>query len=182
MFHGFDLTIKNILKSRARLPHGKSLLKILLKRADAVLPALFRRSPFGAAIFTNLRFRCIIAETAKAAASQLWGFPQKIWALARKFWTPIICFKSPFSIRPSRPDVEESAIEPFLEVHKAERIPTVDDYREIEGLEVKPPDVWRYFVTGKTKMFWIVSLTKIPFRIWIIGRLKMNLSTRTPFD
>ena len=49
----------------------------------------------------------------------------------------------------SRPDVEVSYINPFLEVHKAERIPTCDDYRDIEGLEMQPPDVWRYFVRVK---------------------------------
>ena len=49
----------------------------------------------------------------------------------------------------SRPDVEKSFIEPFLEVNKAEGIPTLDDYRDVEGLEVKPPDVWRYFVRAK---------------------------------
>ncbi len=31
----------------------------------------------------------------------------------------------------SRPDVEASFIEPFLEVNKAERIPTLDDYRDL---------------------------------------------------
>jgi glutamate synthase domain-containing protein 1/glutamate synthase domain-containing protein 3 len=49
----------------------------------------------------------------------------------------------------SRPEVEASNIEPFLEVHKAEPIPTLDDYREVDGLEIKPPDVWRYFVRVK---------------------------------
>jgi len=49
----------------------------------------------------------------------------------------------------ARPDVETSCINPFLEVHKAERIPTRDDYREVEGLEIQPPDVWRYFVRVK---------------------------------
>jgi len=49
----------------------------------------------------------------------------------------------------SRPEVEASFIMPHLEVHKAERIPTVDDYRDVEGLEVRPPDVWRYFVRVK---------------------------------
>ena len=48
-----------------------------------------------------------------------------------------------------RQDVEESNIAPFLEVHKAERVPTLDDFREVEGLEIKPPDVWRYFVRVK---------------------------------
>ncbi len=28
-------------------------------------------------------------------------------------------------------------------------IPTLDDYRQVEGLEIKPPDVWRYFVRVK---------------------------------
>jgi hypothetical protein len=49
----------------------------------------------------------------------------------------------------SRSEVESSNIEPFLEVHKAEGVPTLDDYREVDGLEVKPPDVWRYFVRVK---------------------------------
>ncbi|MCD6271690.1 MAG: glutamate synthase [Deltaproteobacteria bacterium] len=48
----------------------------------------------------------------------------------------------------ARHDVEASYIEPFFEVHQAAKIETIDDYREI-GLEVKPPDVWRYFVRVK---------------------------------
>ena len=52
----------------------------------------------------------------------------------------------------AREQVEEANIAPFLEVHKAGRIPTVDDYRDVEGLEVKPPDVWRYFVRVKKKV------------------------------
>jgi glutamate synthase domain-containing protein 1/glutamate synthase domain-containing protein 3 len=46
----------------------------------------------------------------------------------------------------ARGQVEAANIDPCLEVHKAEALPTVDDYREVEGLEVRPPDVWRYFV------------------------------------
>ncbi len=47
------------------------------------------------------------------------------------------------------PQVEKEFVAPYLEVHKSGRIPTVSDYREIEGLEVRPPDVWRYFVRVK---------------------------------
>ena len=50
----------------------------------------------------------------------------------------------------SRRDVEAANITPFLEVYKAEKLATVDDYRDIEGLDVKPPDVWRYFVRVKS--------------------------------
>ncbi len=49
----------------------------------------------------------------------------------------------------ARPEIEAAHIDPYLEVHKAEMLPTVDDYRDIEGLEVCPPDVSRYFVRVK---------------------------------
>ncbi len=49
----------------------------------------------------------------------------------------------------ARPEVEKTSIAPFFDVHKSEKIPTLDDHREIEGLEVRPPDVWRYFVRVK---------------------------------
>ena len=49
----------------------------------------------------------------------------------------------------ARPEVETAHIEPYLEVHKTEMLPTVDDYRDIKGLEVRPPDVSRYFVRVK---------------------------------
>ena len=48
----------------------------------------------------------------------------------------------------SRESVEASCVTPFFDIHKAEMIPTIKDYREI-GLEVKPPDVCRYFVRAK---------------------------------
>ena len=48
-----------------------------------------------------------------------------------------------------RPQVEAAHIDPHLEVHKADALDTVEDWRQVEGLEVKPPDVWRYFVRVK---------------------------------
>ena len=49
----------------------------------------------------------------------------------------------------SRSEIEEEFITPLMDVDKSERIPTVSDYREIKGLETKPPEVWRYFVHVK---------------------------------
>lgn len=48
-----------------------------------------------------------------------------------------------------RHQVEAAHIEPYLDVAMAADLSTVDDYREVEGLEVKPPDVRRYFVRVK---------------------------------
>ena len=49
----------------------------------------------------------------------------------------------------AREEVERECVLPFFEVHQAYRIPTLDDYREVDGLETRPPDVWRYFCRVK---------------------------------
>jgi len=50
----------------------------------------------------------------------------------------------------STPEIEKKCIEPYMEVHKAQLLPTLDDYRAIPGLEIRPPDVMRYFVRVKS--------------------------------
>jgi glutamate synthase domain-containing protein 1/glutamate synthase domain-containing protein 3 len=49
-------------------------------------------------------------------------------------------------------EVEKRFIEPCYRVNFSERIPHIDDYRDIQGLEVRPPDVWRYFVRVKPEI------------------------------
>jgi len=46
-------------------------------------------------------------------------------------------------------EVEKTFIEPFFDVDQGGLIPTVDDYRDVPLLEVRPPDVARYFVRVK---------------------------------
>ncbi len=49
----------------------------------------------------------------------------------------------------ARGEVEKKYVEPFFDVDHGGLIPTVDDYRDIPLLEVRPPDVARYFVRPK---------------------------------
>ncbi len=60
-------------------------------------------------------------------------------------YLPLIALLDP----EARSEIEEEFITPLMDVDKSERIPTVSDYRKIEGLDAKPPDVWRYFVRVK---------------------------------
>jgi glutamate synthase domain-containing protein 1 len=46
-------------------------------------------------------------------------------------------------------EVEKECLQPFFEIHQAYRVSTLDDYRQVEGLEARPPDVWRYFARVK---------------------------------
>src|SRR5204862_6141633 len=48
--------------------------------------------------------------------------------------------------RSARKQVEYEHIRPFFRVDYESRVEAVDDYRSIPGLEVEPPEVYRYFV------------------------------------
>jgi glutamate synthase domain-containing protein 1/glutamate synthase domain-containing protein 3 len=52
----------------------------------------------------------------------------------------------------SRSQVEAQFITPVFKVDQAQCIPTMDDWRDLKGLEVCPPEVWRYFVRVKTEV------------------------------
>ena len=49
-------------------------------------------------------------------------------------------------------DLKKSFIEPSFQVDFFEKIPHIDDYRDIPGLVVRPPDIWRFFVRVKTQV------------------------------
>jgi|GEM_PF-32271 len=49
----------------------------------------------------------------------------------------------------ARGEVEKAYIEPYFDIDQGGMIPTVDDYRDVPLLEVRPPDVARYFVRVK---------------------------------
>ncbi len=51
-----------------------------------------------------------------------------------------------------RPLVEEKFIKPFLRVDFASRLQSMADWRDLPGLTVEPPEVWRYFVRVKTEV------------------------------
>jgi glutamate synthase domain-containing protein 1/glutamate synthase domain-containing protein 3 len=48
-----------------------------------------------------------------------------------------------------RPEMEKQFIEPNFDVAASGGLETIKDWSSIKGLEVKPPDVWRYFVRVK---------------------------------
>jgi glutamate synthase domain-containing protein 1/glutamate synthase domain-containing protein 3 len=50
----------------------------------------------------------------------------------------------------SRDKVEAEFIKPSFDISSMSRVPTSKDYKSV-GLEVRPPDVWRYFVRPNSK-------------------------------
>jgi glutamate synthase domain-containing protein 1/glutamate synthase domain-containing protein 3 len=51
-----------------------------------------------------------------------------------------------------RGDLEKTWISPYFDVDQGGTIPTIDDYRDVPLLEVRPPDVARYFVRVKPEV------------------------------
>jgi len=45
----------------------------------------------------------------------------------------------------ARKDVEQTLLLPYFEIHQGYEVPTIKDHRDIPGLEIQPPLVWRYF-------------------------------------
>jgi glutamate synthase domain-containing protein 1 len=46
-------------------------------------------------------------------------------------------------------EVERDYLLPAFDILQGYRIPSLDDYRQVPGLEMEPPQVWRYFVRVK---------------------------------
>jgi glutamate synthase domain-containing protein 1/glutamate synthase domain-containing protein 3 len=51
-----------------------------------------------------------------------------------------------------RTEMEQRFITPQFDVAASGRLDTVEDWHSVPGLEVKPPDVWRYFVRVKPEV------------------------------
>jgi hypothetical protein len=69
----------------------------------------------------------------------------------------------------ARSEIEAEFITPLLDVHRESEVPHLADYREVEGLEVRPPDVMRYFVRVKP------DILKL-----FMAEHRLNLYIRTP--
>lgn len=49
----------------------------------------------------------------------------------------------------ARQEVEAAFLTPYFTVAQGYPVPRLEDFRHVEGLELRPPDVWRYFLRVK---------------------------------
>ena len=141
--------IDRLLASRACLPHGDIPIRKASEEGGCGVTGFIASVPVrGRHIFTpsvqmhnrgNGKGGGIAAVGLSAPAL---GVPQEV---LDNHYLLQIALLDPECSR----EVEASYIEPFLDIYQAGRIPTMDDYRQIDGLEVRPPDVQRYFVRVK---------------------------------
>ena len=149
MHYNFNSNIENILKSRGRLPHNNIPLKKSAEEGGCGVTGFISSIPVRGRHIYEPSVQMHNRGNGKGGGIAAVGLSAQDLGVTQEVLDTHYLLQVALLDPKSRPDVEESAITPFLEVHKAERIPCLDDYRDIEGLEVKPPDVWRYFVRVK---------------------------------
>ena len=150
MFDGFDSTIKNILKSRSRLPHGEIPSKKPAEEGGCGVTGFISSIPVRGRHIYEPSVQMHNRGNGKGGGIAALGLSAENLGVSQEILDTHYLLQVALLDPAARPDVEESAIKPFMDVHKAESIPTLDDYKEVEGLEVKPPDVRRYFVRVKS--------------------------------
>jgi len=149
MFYGFDSKIKNILKSRARLPHSEIPSKKPAEEGGCGVTGFISSIPVRGRHIYEPSVQMHNRGNGKGGGIAAVGLSAEDLGVSQEVLDTHYLLQVALLDPASRSDMEESAIKPFMDVHKAQRISTLDDYREVEGLEIRPPDVWRYFVRVK---------------------------------
>ena len=80
------------------------------------------------------------------------GFDHRMLGVSREILEDDYCLQVAVLEKGVMDEVERQFITPFLHVDFSEEIPHIDDHRDIHGLDVKPPDVWRFFVRVKPEV------------------------------
>jgi glutamate synthase domain-containing protein 1/glutamate synthase domain-containing protein 3 len=149
MFHGMDSKIKNILDSRGRLPRNEVSTKKPAEEGGCGVTGFISSIPVRGRHIYEPSVQMHNRGNGKGGGIAAVGLSAKDLGVSQEILDTHYLLQIALLDPKSQPDVEESNILPFMEIHKAERLPTVDDYRDVKGLEVKPPDVRRYFVRVK---------------------------------
>lgn len=149
MHHELDSIIAKILASRAKLPHGDIPVKKSAEEGGCGVTGFISSIPVRGRHIYEPSVQMHNRGNGKGGGIAAVGLSAEDLGVTQDVLDTHYLMQVALLDPACRPEVEAAAIEPFMEVHKARRIPTLDDYRQVEGLEVKPPDVWQYFVRVK---------------------------------
>ena len=144
-----DAIIKNILQSRGKIPRNDAVGKKPAEEGGCGVTGFISSIPVRGRHIHEPSVQMHNRGNGKGGGIAAVGLSAEALGVSQEVLDSHYLLQVALLDPQSRPQVEASNIEPVLEVHKAEAIQTVDDYRQVEGLEVRPPDVWRYFVRVK---------------------------------
>ncbi|MGB5159226.1 hypothetical protein [Desulfobacterium sp. N47] len=150
MYNNREAIINKILAGRANLPRGNMSLEKPAEEGGCGVTGFICSIPVGGRHIFEPSLQMHNRGNGKGGGLAAVGLTPDSLGVTQEIIDTHYMLQIALLDPKARPDVEKSNIEPYLEVHKAGKIPSVDDFRDIAGLEVKPPDVWRYFVKVKS--------------------------------
>ncbi len=143
-----DRIINNILASRGRLPHLKTPVNKCNEEGGCGVTGFMASIPIAGRHIYEPSVQMHNRGNGKGGGIAAVGLS------ARDLGVPQDVLEDHYLLQVAYLDddaisrVETTNITPWFDIYTSERTPTIDDYTAI-GLEVKPPDVWRYFVRVK---------------------------------
>ena len=144
-----DKIIKNLLASRAKLPYN---MDIPVKKCDEEggcgVTGFISSVPIRGRHIYEPSVQMHNRGNGKGGGIAALGLSAEDLGVTRDVLDSHYLLQVAYLDPNSMGNVESTNITPFFDINKAEKNPTIDDYRDI-GLEIKPPDVWRYFVRVK---------------------------------
>ena len=149
MHYEHEAIIDKVLTSRVRLPHGNLPIRKSSEEGGCGVTGFISSIPVSGRHIFAPSLQMHNRGNGKGGGIAAVGLSAQDLGVTQEVLNSHYLLQIALLHPESRIEVEKANIEPFLEIHKAEQIPTLDDYREVEGLDIKPPDVWRYFVRVK---------------------------------
>jgi len=150
MHKNSEAIINRILAGRATLPQGNVSLKKAAEEGGCGVTGFISSIPVGGRHIFEPSVQMHNRGNGKGGGIAAVGLSPESMGVTQDVLDTHYMLQIALLDPESRGDVEKWNIEPYLEVSNAGKIPSVDDYRDIAGLEIRPPDVWRYFVRVKS--------------------------------
>jgi glutamate synthase domain-containing protein 1/glutamate synthase domain-containing protein 3 len=149
MYKNSETIINRILAGRGRLPRGNISAKKAAEEGGCGVTGFISSIPVGGRHIFEPSVQMHNRGNGKGGGIAAVGLSAGSLGVSQDLLDTHYILQIALLDPGARRDVEKKFIEPYLEVAASGKIPSADDYRDIPGLEVRPPDVWRYFARVK---------------------------------
>ncbi len=143
-----DKIINNILASRGRLPNLKTPVNKCDEEGGCGVTGFMASIPIAGKHIYEPSVQMHNRGNGKGGGIAAVGLSAQDLGVPKDVLEDHYLLQVAYLDEESITQVESTNINPLFDIYQCEKIPTIDDYTTI-GLEVKPPDVWRYFVRVK---------------------------------
>ncbi len=143
-----ETIINNILESRGRLPHIETPVNKCDEEGGCGVTGFMANIPIAGKHIYEPSVQMHNRGNGKGGGIAAVGLSAEDLGVPQDILEDHYLLQIAYLENDAIAQVEASNVTPIFDIYKSEKTPTIDDYTSI-GLEVKPPDVWRYFVRVK---------------------------------